>query len=190
LLLLQEEDKAGGDGVLKDLHAGLLLTVRDLLVLMLTLSDNTATNMLIDLVTLPEIQRQMHQELGMPHCYLRGKLPTPASELTSVITPAEILHLLEGLYRAQVASPAACADLLSIMRRQPDRRGLPAGLPPDTPVAHKPGHAAGLYHDAGIVYAPFGDYAACILTQGLAHQEEGLQAVGRIARHLWEAFQG
>lgn len=189
---LRVEDIVGGAGVLLELHPGIALTVHDLLALMIVVSDNTATNMLINRIGIDEINRQMHDELGMPHCFLRGLLmiphPTLPAERKNVIVASEILHLLAGIERGTVAPPDLCAELINIMKRQQYNTRIPAGVPKDVPVAHKTGEIEQVRHDAGIVYGERGPYAVVILTRNLEDETRGEQAAVKVSALLWNAF--
>ena len=105
-LPLRDQDKVSGSGVLSDLSAGLRLSLRDLCQLTIVLSDNTATNMLIDRLGMDAINARI-AALGLMHTRLQRKAFTPDTPATlpyglGVSTPretADLLRLLEKLSR-------------------------------------------------------------------------------------------
>lgn len=138
LLALTEEQKVGGSGVLRDLHGGLQLSVADLLSLMITVSDNTATNLLIGLVGTANVDRRLEA-----HGLSRTRLFRPTfrdgqadvfPELErefglGVTTPAELARLMELIAEGKSVGRAASDEMLAILRRQEDRALIPRLLP-------------------------------------------------------------
>lgn len=130
---LRDGDRVGGSGVLQHLMPGLLPTVRDLAELMVVVSDNTATNMLIELVGAERVNARM-RALGLPITTLAGKLglsypvgnlppdrradPAIPTNRGSCTTPREMCRLFEALWRGGVVSPAASREMIRIMEHQ------------------------------------------------------------------------
>ena len=150
---LEPSDKLPPCGVLTFMHDGLRVTLRDLVTLMIVVSDNTATNMLIDILGMDNVNVTL-RALGMRGTVLRRRLfdaEASARGLENTVTAREIGGLLEALYAGRVVSPAASAAMLDILRGQQLNGKLPFFLPCE--VAHKTGEDEGITHDAGIVYA-------------------------------------
>jgi len=82
-----------------------------------------------------------------------------------VTTPNDIAHYFEQLYQDQIVSPEASAAMRAVLLGQELNDLIPAGLPEGVPVAHKTGLLTDHLHDAGIVYAPGGDYILAILVE-------------------------
>jgi len=136
---LKESDKAGDEPVvLNQLHAGIPLTVADLLALMIAFSDNTATNLLVGLAGTANVDRRM-VAYGLPNTKIFR--PTfrdghadvfPEEEKASglgMTTPREIARLMELIADGRVVSRAACDEMLAILEKQQDRAMIPRSLP-------------------------------------------------------------
>ncbi len=150
---LKEEEKMPSCGALTYLHNGLQVTLRDLCVLMIIVSDNTATNMLIDYLGMDRVNEQMRR-LGLVKTTLRRKLfdmEASARGLENHITAGEMALLLEKMHRGQCVSPEADAQMLSIMKDQQLNGKIPFFLG-DMEVAHKTGESDGITHDVGVAY--------------------------------------
>ena len=177
-----EDNRAQGSGILQDLGLGLHLTIRDLVVLMIVLSDNSATNMLVDRVGIAAVNERM-RSIGLPETALFKKVFRPAPTTVTeeqkkwglgVTTPAEMLLLMEGIYSRKILDAASCDDMIAILKKQRDRDQIPRYLVgrgwEKIEVANKTGALDRVRNDVGIVFAPEGD---CILA--LFAQESGDQ---------------
>jgi beta-lactamase class A len=150
--------KTGGAGVFQYLHEGLEVTLDDALTAMIALSDNTATNLLLDVTGIAPVN-DLLDRLACPRTRLHryfGKPETPGPPGPSQAVPAEIGRLLEHLVRRDVLTPGLCDHALRYLRRQTHRALIPRLLPEGTPVAHKTGSLDGVRHDAGIFWRPAG----------------------------------
>lgn len=155
LVALRAEDKVPSCGALTYLHDGLQVTLRDLCVLMIILSDNTATNMLFDMVGAAAVNRFL-RERGLAGMDFNRKMfdgEAAARGVQNHITAASVGLLLEKLYYGQLVSPAADAEMLSILQDQRLNHKIPFYLD-QYEIAHKTGEDDGTSHDAAIVYAP------------------------------------
>lgn len=196
-----EANRAPGAGILQDLGPGLQLTLRDAVVLMIVLSDNTATNMLIDRVGIDAVNERM-RGLGLRHTFLNKKVFLPAPENLpperaayglGVTTPREMLALLERLYLGGLVDAAACREMISILKRQRDRDQIPRYLTgPEwqgVEVAHKTGALNRVRNDAGIVFTPRGDVVLSLFAQESEDEKwtpdhKASLALGRLAEAL------
>ena len=190
-LTLTDEIKVGGSGVLQNLKAPSAHPVSDLLYLMIALSDNTATNMLVGLVGTKAVDDRM-VALGLPQTRLyrptfRGGRPDvfPEEEKEFGLgssTPRESARLLELIARGQVVSPAASTEMAELLGKQQFHEMIPRLLPGDgVTVAHKTGQdeeklpdangqRGSLRTDAGIVTTPKGRYVIAIFTRRVKDQ--------------------
>lgn len=153
---IREEDKLPSCGVLNYLHTGLTVTLMDLAVLMIIVSDNTAANLLIRRLGMERINETI-RELGMTATRLRRLLfdsEAAARGIKNTIAPAEIGRLLAALYRGEVVSPAASARMLRILGDQRLNGKLPFWLDGKVKCAHKTGEDTNITHDVGILYTP------------------------------------
>lgn len=151
---IRPEQKMPSCGALTYLHDGLTVTLRDLCVLMIIVSDNTATNILIERLGMENVNATM-RGLGLEKTTLRRLLfdsDASARGLENTITAEEMGQLLEMLYKGECVSPEADAEMLSILRDQRLNGKMPFFLD-DLEIAHKTGEDDGITHDVGIVYA-------------------------------------
>lgn len=215
-LALTDEAKVGGSGVLHGLSAGTALTLLDLAHLMIAVSDNTATNMVLDRVgTRPVVDRMAALGLRETRLYrptFRGGradvFPDEEKEFgLGSSTPREMARLMALLARGAVVSPRASEEMLAILGRQQDRDMIPRGLPggEDAPrVAHKTGtdeeklpDAAGVRGavraDAGVVTTRSGRYAIAIFARRVRDprwtpDNEALVAGAAVSRMIYDHF--
>lgn len=153
---VREEDKLPSCGALSYLHSGLAVTLSDLAVLMIILSDNTATNLLIRRLGMDKINSTI-RKMGMTVTCLRRRLfdsEAAARGVKNTVSPGEMGRLLAALYRGEVVSPAASARMLEILSDQRLNGKIPFWLDGRVKCAHKTGEDSGITHDVGIVYAP------------------------------------
>jgi len=169
---------------------GEAVTLRELAALMITVSSNLATNLLVDLLGAQRIDATV-RDLGVSGIAVRrGVEDGPAFDagLNNTVTAAGLATLLERIADGTAAPPDACAAMLDVLSRQALNEGIPAGLPPGMRVAHKTGSITCLYHDAGVVFpvgrAPF---VLVVLTEGLEETVAGPALVASIAGKVHEA---
>lgn len=159
--------------------------LRDLARAMITKSSNLATNLLVDLLSSTAITAFM-AELGAPELIvLRGVEDDRAYALglNNACTARALARVLTLLAEGKAVSPGASREMLAILLEQQFDEGIPAGLPPGTPVAHKTGSFHGTYHDAGIIYPPGRPpYLLVVLTTGLSDDSDGPALVSAISR--------
>lgn len=164
---VRPEMKLPSCGALTYLHDGLTVTLRDLCVLMIILSDNTATNILIDRLGMERINRTA-QALGLQRTALRRKLFDAAASargIENTVSAADMGALLEKMYRGACVSSRADAEMLSILADQRLNGKIPFFLHREgVRIAHKTGEDGGITHDVGIV---FGDHPLilCFLSE-------------------------
>ena len=135
------------------LHGGSTVTVRQLLELMISRSDNTATNTLIDLLGRKQISGFM-KELGLPGIQVHRKLSVdsdPAADGRNTMTGTESARLLALIAEGELVDKDASATMLTILGGQLDNDKIPAGLPPGAKVYHKTGETSHTTHDSAII---------------------------------------
>lgn len=186
---LNKADQVGGSGVLFELgdHTS-QLSIRDLAVLMIVLSDNTATNMLIELVGMANVNQTLGA-LGLKQTRLQRKMLNTAASgrgEENLATPAEAARLMEILYRGEFLNRQVCDEILAILKK-PKSGGINAALPAAIPVAFKPGGIAGVATEWAIVYLKERPYAAVVM-ENYAIGEEAATAMQEISRTLYDYF--
>jgi beta-lactamase class A len=175
---LDHRQAVGGTGVLIEMRTP-TLSIRDYAALMVTLSDNTATNVLIDRLGMEKITKRM-QGLGLNGTKLRRHMmDTDAARRgdENVSTPDEIARLL-------TAMPPEGIELL----KKPKASRLRKALPPDVAAADKPGELDGVRVDAGIVYAKNRPFVLCVMATFLKDEGEGERAIEEITRAAYDYY--
>lgn len=158
LVTLKEEDCVPSCGALTYMHRGLEVTVEDLYTLMIILSDNTATNMMIDILGFESINDTI-AKYGFTGCRLQRKMfdaEASAKGIQNYITANSVGKLLDMMYQGTAVSPEASEDMLRILTNQRLNGKIPFYLhtyPEFIRIAHKTGEDSGITHDAGVIYA-------------------------------------
>ncbi len=180
-MTLDRRQAVGGTGVLVEMGTP-TLSIRDYAVLMVTLSDNTATNVLIDRLGMDRIAARM-QGLGLHATKLRRHMMDTAAARRgdeNVSTPDELVRLLKAMNDGM---PQAI-ELLKKPKENRLRKGLPEGVA----SADKSGELEGVRVDAGIVFAKNRPYALCVMTTFLKDEAEGERAIEAMSRAAYEYF--
>jgi beta-lactamase class A len=183
---LKDEDKVGGSGILFELHAGLELTVNDLAVLMMVQSDNTAGNLLIDMVSMASVNEYLGQ-LGLSATRLERKFMDYEARdrgRENVTTPWDMMRLLELIYRERLPHSRLMLDILC---RQQDTHKMRLLLPDGVRVGNKGGELDGVRHDVGIVLTSH-PYVFCALTRDQQDVVAAELAIARLSRLFYDYF--
>ena len=194
--ILKDDDKVSGSGVLHEMSDGVWLPLRDLVNLMIVVSDNTATNLLIDRFTADAVNARM-EKLGFKETRLMRKVRgdgtqlkpaqgfsaagrEPANERFGLgrSSPHEMVRLMEMLEKGEVVSPQASKEMLEILKRQSFTEGI--GRRVKLPVASKSGSLDALRSDAGIVYAQRGKIAIAITVDGMKEIDYSVDNIGTL----------
>ena len=164
---IRPEEKMPSCGALNRMHDGLEVTMRDLVELMIVLSDNSATNILIDILGIDRVNATMEAQ-GLKVTKLRRKLFDRAgmeAGLSNHVCAREIGVLMERMYAGTLVSPEASAQMLEILRNQKLNGKMPFFLKPrGIACAHKTGEDDGITHDVGVVYAK-NPFVLCMLSE-------------------------
>ena len=188
-ITLDRAKAVGGTGVLVEMGTP-TLSISDYAVLMVTLSDNTATNLLIDRLGMDNVMRRM-QSLGLTGTRLRRRMMDTAAARRgdeNVSTPDELVRLLQAMHGPGRADEGfAMPDAIALLKKPKENR-LRRGLPPDVPVADKSGELDGVRVDAGVVYARNRPYVFCVMATFLEDEAEGERAITEMSRAAYEYF--
>lgn len=166
-------------------------SIRELIELMETVSSNLATNLLIAKVDAKRANATAHALGADSILVLRGVEDGKAYQagLNNTTTARDLGMLLVAIANGKAASLASCQEMLAILGRQHFTEGIPAGLPPGTPVFHKTGWIGQVvYHDAALVEPPgSGRYVLVVLTGGIQKDDDAHAVVRDISRLVFDA---
>ncbi len=182
--LVQDSDIMGGltPGVTQ-------ITLRDLATMMVAVSDNSATNVLIDRVGMDSVNALLSAQ-GLHETHLRRKmmdLKAAAEGRENVSTPNEMLNLLQALYRGQILNKEMTDDFFKILSTHKDS-WIPRHLPDDLKIANKPGALEGVRNDSGVIFVDKRPYILCVMTTYLHRERDGEEAISNISLAAWRMF--
>jgi beta-lactamase class A len=165
------------------------LTLRDLATMMVAVSDNAATNVLIDRLGMENVNAML-DSLGLSHTRLRRKmmdLEAAKQGRENISTPREMMTLLGAIYHGKVLHGESTQDFFKVLSTNKDS-WIPRALPPDLKIANKPGALEAVRNDSGIVFVEGRPYVICIMTGYLGNEHEGEEAISRISLETWRMF--
>jgi len=188
--VVRREDLVADSDILGGLTPGVTrLTNRDLATMMVAVSDNAATNVLIDRVGMQNVTQLMAAQ-GLAHTQLRRKmmdLKAAGEGRENISTPREMMTLLERLYRGQVIGAPLIEDFWTMLATHKDS-WLPRGLPAELRIANKPGELEGVRADSGVVFLKNRPYAICVMTTYLRNERAGEEAISAISSAAYAMF--
>jgi beta-lactamase class A len=170
-IILTKEKKVGGSGIMHELSDGLRLTLRDGVNLMMVVSDNTATNLVLDVLTTDAVNARM-ESLGFKNIKILRKVfgggdsaankdPENRKYGLGLATSREMVLLLERIERGEVVNAAASKEMIELMKREQARFAIGRSLP-GVPLASKYGALDNLRSAIGIIYSKRGRIAMSI----------------------------
>lgn len=169
------EDVVPGAGVLQTFIPPICLPLHDLLTLMMTISDNLATNMVLRTVGIGQVNACC-QELGLTHTVVNRKIAFDDPGPLAFTTPVDLVKLLKGIFDHTMLDPELAAVAMDILGHQQHNtlltRQMPYELlnddsdePPRVKVLSKSGWDTGVTNDAGLVLTSWGNYAIAIMSE-------------------------
>jgi len=206
-MLLTKDNQVPGSGILTLMDPGLTVSLKDTITLMMTLSDNTATNMLIDVVGLRPTN-EMLIRMGMRNTYFYKKVfkkaegPMPADQKQFGLgktTAEEMARVMEKIYRCDLGDRELCVQMITIMRNQQYRDMLPRYLERgDTSedlsaIADKIGALDDVRNDVALVYTQRGPIVISIFTYenedtSWTPENKAEILIGRLAKTIVDAW--
>ena len=179
-----------GDDSDKEVYAadGKTMTLRQLCEVMITVSSNFATNLLIEKLGVENIRKTVAKLQADGMQVLRGVEDSKAFQkgLNNTTTARGLMVLLEKTAKGQAVDRDADAGMIEMLKRQKFRSAIPAGLPPGTPVAHKTGNITRIHHDAAVVYGPR-PYVLIVLVRGVEEQKKSAALMADLSRMIYES---
>lgn len=184
-ITLHSSDKVGGAGVLCGYASGTVLSLDTILRLMITESDNTATNLVIDLLGMDDINAYI-QRNGYHDTTLARKMMDFAAvnagrdNYTSV---TDLGNIFQRIYNHECVGYEQDEIMLSYLKGQTDTECFPAALP-GTVIAHKTGELGGLYDDGGIIYQNGRAIVLVIMTEHYSNRYRAIETMKAMARSV------
>jgi beta-lactamase class A len=186
-LTITDAEKVAGSGVIEsELSSGVQLPLQDVMHLMMALSDNTATNMILERFPADRVNayldriglgstrslRKILGKNGPAGVSAAGKLEKNQKYGLGVSTPRDMVALVERMERGELVSAEASREMIAVMKRCQDTTGIrrPFG---ELAVANKTGALDALRSDVGIVYSKTGRIAIAITVDGIAQPDWG-----------------
>lgn len=165
-------------------------TLSQLCELMITVSSNLATNLLIEKLGVDNIRATVHALGADGMNLLRGVEDGKAYQqgLNNTTTARGLAVLMTAIAEGKAVDAESSRQMAEILSRQHFNEGIPSGVPAGTRVAHKTGEITKIHHDAAIVYAPR-PFVLVILVRGMAEQKDSAALMGDVTRTLYQATQ-
>ena len=182
--------KIGGDGVLKELNTGHHFTLKELATLMIIVSDNQATNILIDFLGMENIN-QLGREVNLKETFLGRKMMDIEARkkgYDNYTCADDISLLLKLIYQEKLINKEASQLMLDILLRQQQGERLQRYLPSDIKIAHKCGDLDNLENDGGIIWLGGKAYILVILTNGMPNLQ-CKQTIGKISKFVYDKME-
>jgi len=210
ILVANEENATRGSGILRDLSPGVALRAIDVATLMIVVSDNQATNMLIDLLGMEKINKTMADN-GFVNTRLVNRIDFEAigedPKNLATTTPRELAGIMESIANNTILSKQSCDGMLEILAKQHNRDTGPRYLPfspyaeelgkPDNGlrVYNKTGSWSGMRADALFVEWPGTRYVIGLISEGDTDprfwaENAGNRVLGAISKHVFDYFGG
>lgn len=187
MLVMTKEVKAGGSGDMQYQPLGKKYTALETATKMIAISDNTATNMLIERLGGKAALNQQFQKWGLGATAIKN--PLPDLEGTNTTSPRDLAKLLEKVNQGELLSLKSRDRLLSIMEQTQTRTLLPQGLEAGAAIAHKTGDIGTVLGDAGLVDMPTGKrYIGAILAKRPYNDSAARSLIQQMSQTAYQHF--
>ena len=190
LYTVNAADLVADSSIMAGLTSGVTrVTNRDLATFMVAVSDNSATNVLIDHVGMQNVNAML-DSLGLSHTRLQRKMmdiKAAQAGRENLSTPREMMTFFADLHQGKVLNKELTADYFKVLST-PKGSDIPRFIPDDIMIANKPGELAGVRNDIGVVFAANRPFVIVVMTAYLEHERDGNDAIAKIAGAAYEYF--
>jgi beta-lactamase class A len=156
---------------------------------MVAVSDNSATNVLIDRVGMANVNAML-DSLSLTHTRLQRKMmdvKAAQAGRENLSTPREMMTFFADLYQGKLLNQTITNDYFKELSTKKSS-DIPRFLPEDLMIANKPGELAGVRNDIGVVFVPNRPFVIVVMTAYLQHERDGNDAIAKIAKAAYEYF--
>lgn len=188
---ISKDDYCGGSGILKELDPGHILTIKELMTLMIIVSDNLATNILIKLLGMEKI-KEMGSELRLKNTSLERKMMDGEAKSLgkdNFTSANDIKNILKLVYRKELVDEKSSDLMLEILLRQHERERLQRFLGEEVKIANKSGDLDFLENDGGIFFLEHKTYILVILVNRASSNYEAKEIIGKISKFIYEEME-
>ncbi len=183
-VVITSSDIAGGSGIFKRVDLPLNLNFKELVSFMIIISDNTATNKVIDLLGMEYINGSF-AKFGLKDTILKRKMMDFTSRkmgFENYTSSRDTANILKKIYQNQLVNKEFSLFARNLLSRQQYRDRIVRFLPKGIEVAHKTGLERGVVHDAGIVYGEKSDFIICVLTKGVKNYKKAKEFIANVSQ--------
>lgn len=190
LYIVDPRDLVDGSAIMSGLSPGVTrVTNRDLATFMVAVSDNSATNVLIDRVGMQNVNALL-DSLGLRQTRLQRKMidvKAAQEGRENISTPREMTTLLASLYQKKVLNTILTDDFFKVLGT-PKESDIPRYIPENVVCANKPGQLEGVRNDMGVVFVPNRPFVIVVMTAYLKNERDGDDAIAKIAGAAYNYF--
>ncbi|WP_246828949.1 serine hydrolase [Synechococcus sp. PCC 7502] len=187
-LVLSKDVIVGESGGLQYEPVGTKISALETITLMIIISDNTATNMIIKRIGGIEEANQRFLSWDLTSTVIRNPLPDLTG--TNTTSPEDLVNLLSMVEQGKILSPRSRDRLMDIMHRTKTNTLLPQGIPPDARIAHKTGDIKSVVGDAGIIDMPNGKrYIISAIAKRPSNDQRANELIRQISRTVYTHLQ-
>ncbi len=184
--------KTDGDGILKELLMDHYFSLQELMILMIILSDNQATNILIELLGIENIN-QTAKKLGLNETSLGRKMmdiEARKNGYDNYTSANDTAHLLKLIYNGELIDESFSQLMLNTLLKQQQGERLQRYLPNNIKIAHKCGELENLENDAGIFFLSNKTYILVVLASNISSNLSAKQLIGKISQTIYQNLEG
>lgn len=190
-ITLTQKDRRSGSGTLKWAREGTKLSLMEIIYMMITQSDNTAAQMLIDYFGIDVLKKEFLR-LGLLITSIDESgmsLSSKPVKQENYTTAREMSFLFEKIYKGELISESASRAMMEILKRTKGHSRLRSAVPREWEMGHKTGLLRKACHDVGIVFSPGGDYLIAVLTADVPSYKSAKEFISKVAK-ITSAYYG